>query len=265
MLFVVSCFLVGGVPRNNCGSFPIYRGGRGRSQNFQGTCRNMIGVQKERMQSAALLLCSHAAPAALKRSLGAFVFPVGQTKVRSLVPPGLGIINDVEALRGVRAVAKEAFHPVNRFILTSDATNLAPALSMISGRFTSGGTRQILGCAWSAEECGDKSSISLTTDGKIPTDLAHLPTAKYMHDFTMKRPDRASDLISVVELAVVTESQPAVQYAHKSGNIMRAVHQMGMHGESICFDHVSYTSVVNGCCMRVFAQVLIAVRKQMKT
>ena len=109
------------------------------------------------MQSAALLLCSHGAPAALKRSLGALVFPNGQSKIRSMVPSGLGIINDVEAVGGVTVVVKEAFNPVNRFILTSDATNLAPALSMISGRYTSSGYRQVLGCAWSAEATEDMS------------------------------------------------------------------------------------------------------------
>ena len=79
-----------------------------------------------------------------------------------------------------------------------------------------------------------------------------------MHEFTMKRPYKPGNLISAVEFAVVTESQPAGLCAHKSGHFMRAAHQMGMHGESICFDHASYTSVVIGCCMRVPAQVLIA-------
>ena len=218
----------------------------------------MTAIQKERMQAAALLLCSHAAPAALKRGLSALSFPVSKSKVRAVVPTGLGIINDLEALRGVMAVIKETFNPVNRFILTSDATNLAPAFSMISGRYTSTGLREVVGFPWSADAAADNSSICLTADGKVPANVAHLAKAKFMLDFTVKRPDRACDLISVVELPLITESQPAVQYAHKSGCIMRAGHQMGMHGESICFDHASYTSVVIGCCMRVPAQVLIA-------
>jgi hypothetical protein len=157
-------------------------------------------------------------------------------------------------------VVKEALNPLNRFILTSDATNLAPALSMISGRYTSSGYRQVLGCAWSVDAAEDMSSISLTNEGKIPLDIANLPKAKYMHDFTMKRPDRPGDLISVVSLPVVTESQPALLFAIKTGNIMLAAHQLGIHGESITYDHASYTSLVNGCCMRVAAQVLIAER-----
>ena len=228
--------------------------------SFQGKTRNMTGIQKERIRAAALLLCSHSAPAALKRSLNALVFPMGKSHIRSQVPSGLGIVNDLEALRGVMVVVKEALNPVNRFILTSDATNLAPALSMISGRYTSLGYRQVLGCAWSAEATEDMSSISLTSEGKIPPDIANLPKPKYMHDFTMKRTDRPGDLISVVSLPVVTESQPALLFAIKTGNIMLAAHQLGMHGESITYDHVSYTSPVNGCCMRVPAQVLIAER-----